>query len=366
MNLYKDRPGGPDRTPGHQDKNLKIMKKALIAVMTISLLAVSCSKKSVVETNQNVVNQICFDNVSTKAEVTEASDIKEFGVFAEQSLGASGTSQSEVYVSLLENEKVYRDEYDVFVYDNKRYWMNNHTYRFFAYHPYFDAKSNATTCITGVSTTSDATGFPYFNISFVTPPAADADFLVATPENITIDDDPATDYPTVELLFSHAVSKVKVKIAKHGKNKDNRIVINSIEFGGIAKSGTYSAVNKEWSDLSESLTLSAGDITLDANDIEFHDAINGMFIPQSINPSNTKSMYIKVNYDFYTIGEDQEWVKDEVSYNATSYLPAGKWEASNSYVYKLTLSAVDNTISFKSPEVALWGTPNPAGSIIIQ
>ena len=333
------------------------MKKTFIAVMAISLLAVSCSKSSMVETNQNVVSQICFDNLTTKAEVTEASQIEAFGVFAEQ----NGTSQGDVFVSLLENERVYRDDNSDFKYDNTRYWMNNSTFRFFAYYPHLSG-SNATG-ITAITPTPNATGFPDFNISFVTPETADADMLVDS-KVISIADEPT--YQTVDFKFSHAVSKVKVKIAKHSKNKDNRIVINSIEFGGIAKSGTYSAINKEWSDLSGSLTLSAGDITLIPGNIEFQDAITGMFIPQSINPSNTKSIYIKVNYDFYTIGEGQEWVKDEVSYNAISYLPAGKWDASNSYVYKLTLSAVDNTISFKSPEVALWGTPNPAGSIIIQ
>lgn len=334
--------------------------------MTISLLAVSCSKGSIVVTYPNVANQICFNNVSTKAEVTDASDIEEFGVFAEHSPGASGTSQSEVYVSLLENENVYRDENDVFVYKNKRYWMNNHTYRFFAYHPYFDATNNATTGITGVTKTSSATEFPDFNISFVTPLTADADFLIATPENISIDDDPSTEYPTVELLFSHAVSKVKVKIAKHGKNKDNRIVINSIEFGGIAKSGTYSTLTNEWSGHDGSLSLSNTNITLEENSIIYSDVIKGLLVPQKINSNNTKKVFIEITYNFYTSNEAGEWVKDDESYTATSYLPAGEWEPSNSYVYKLTLSAVDNTISFKSPEVATWGTPNPAGSIIIQ
>ena len=88
-----------------------------------------------------------------------------------------------------------------------------------------------------------------------------------------------------------------------------------------------------------------------------------MFIPQDVN-KNTKSIVIKVNYEFYiTGGEGEEEVE---SYTATSYLPAGKWEQGKSYVYKLVLSAVDNNISFKSPEVAVWGTPNPAGTLVIQ
>lgn len=337
------------------------MKKTFIAVMAISLLAVSCSKNSMVETNQNVVSQICFDNLTTKAEVTAASQIEAFGVFAEQ----NGTSQGDVFVSLLENERVYRDENSDFAYKNTRYWMDGCTFRFFAYHPCLAYGETATTGITSVTPAQDAAEFADIDFTFVTPDNADADFLVAT--NVTeIDSDPSTDYPTVDFLFTHAVSKVKLQVAKHNKNKENKIVITSIEFGGIAKSATYNALTKEWSGHSDALSLSAPeDIELDKDDILYHDILNGMFVPQDINLSS-KTIFIEIAYDFYTYNEDTGWVKDEDSYTATSYLPVGKWEPSQSYVYKLTLSAVDNTISFKSPEVASWGSPNPSGTIIIQ
>lgn len=326
--------------------------------MAISLLAVSCSKSSMVETNQNVVSQICFDNLTTKAEVTEASQIEAFGVFAEQ----NGTSQGDVFVSLLENERVYRDDNSDFKYDNTRYWMNNSTFRFFAYYPHLSG-SNATG-ITAITPTSNATGFPDFNISFVTPETADADMLVDS-KVISIADEPT--YPTVDFKFSHAVSKVKLQIAKHGKNSENLIKITSIVFGGIAKSGTYNTLTEEWSDHADKLSLSSFSaetpLELGVNDITFHDVITGMFIPQDI---NYNSISIRINYDFYTSNGEGEWVPDEESYTANSYLPIGEWEPSKSYVYKLTLSAVDNNISFKSPEVATWGTPNPSGTIIIQ
>ena len=336
------------------------MKKTFIAVMAISLLAVSCSKNSMVETNQNVVSQICFDNLTTKAEVTAASQIEAFGVFAEQ----NGTSQGDVFVSLLENERVYRDENSDFKYDSTRYWMNNSTFRFFAYYPYLSG-SNATG-ITAITPTPNATEFPDFNISFVTPETADADMLVDS-KVISIADEPT--YPTVDFKFSHAVSKVKLQIAKHGKNSENLIKITSIVFGGIAKSGTYNTLTEEWSDHADKLSLSSFSaetpLVLDANNITFQNVISGMFIPQDIN-LNSKTIFIEIAYDFYTQDENNEWVKDDESYTATSYLPVGKWEPSQSYVYKLTLSAVDNTISFKSPEVASWGSPNPSGTLIIQ
>lgn len=329
--------------------------------MTIYLLVVSCSKSSMVETNQNVVSQICFDNLTTKAEVTAASQIEAFGVFAEQ----NGTSQGDVFVSLLENERVYRDENSDFAYKNTRYWMDGCTFRFFAYHPYLAYGETASTGITSVTPAQDAAEFTDIDFTFVTPDNADADFLVAT--NVTeIDSDPSTDYPTVDFLFTHAVSKVKLQVAKHNKNKENKIEITSIEFGGIAKSATYNALTKEWSGHSDALSLSAPEkIVLDKDDILYQDIFNGMFVPQDINLSS-KTIFIEIAYDFYTYNEETGWVKDEDSYTATSYLPVGKWEPSQSYVYKLTLSAVDNTISFKSPEVASWGSPNPSGTLIIQ
>ena len=335
------------------------MKKTFIAVMAISLLAVSCSKSSMVETNQNVVSQICFDNLTTKAEVTEASQIEAFGVFAEQ----NGTSQGDVFVSLLENERVYRDANSDFKYDNTRYWMNNSTFRFFAYYPHLSGSNNATG-ITAITPTPNATEFPDFNISFVTPETADADMLVDS-KVISIADEPT--YPTVDFKFSHAVSKVKLQIAKHGKNSANLIKITSIVFGGIAKSGTSNTLTEEWSDHADKLSLSSFSaetpLVLEVNDITFHDVITCMFIPQDINQN---IISIKINYDFYTYSEEEnDWVNPE-SYTVTSYLPIGVWEPSKSYVYKLTLSAVDNNISFKSPEVATWGTPNPSGTIIIQ
>ena len=313
------------------------MKRKLLTLLFLGALF-GCSKADVVSDDTDGV-AIDFNNVQTRAAITDASQIQDFGVwgFVED-------------YTIFNGDKVYK-EGGVYKYDTPRYWMKDMSYSFFAVHPY------------GTPVTIDETGETRgYSIAFDTPVAADVDLMTAH-KDVIASVDSEGNYPTVDLKFAHALSLVKLQIAKHGKNSENRIVITSIVLGGISKSGTYNTLTNEWSDHNGSISLSTANITLDNGDITFHEVITGMFVPQSIN-YNTVS--IRINYDFYTSNGEGEWVPDEESYTANSYLPIGEWEPSKSYVYKLTLSAVDNNISFKSPEVATWGTPNPSGTIIIQ
>lgn len=323
----------------------------------------SCSKDEITGGDQNKSGKISFNCAKTKAEVTEASQIAEFGVYAVQNLGDEGTAEAAQWYSLLTNERVYRDASSVFTYDNPRYWVDNRTFNFFAYYPYIAASTSPAEGLTAVTPVANATEFPAFNMTYVTPQSADADILVAT-YSTKIDDDPDTAYPIVDINFSHALSNVSILVAKHQKNEENMIEITDIEFGGVAKSATYSTLNGTWTGHSGRLAAFHNKQTLNKDDISFHEVFNGIYLPQSVNKGN-KNLYIKVSYDFYTYSEEG-WKPDEESYSTTAYLPAGDWEPSKSYAYKLTLSAVDNTISFKSPTVDTWGTPNPAGSLIIQ
>ena len=74
---------------------------------------------------------IHFGNLDTREVISNADQIDEFGVFAEQTVG----DDESAYVKLLENEKVYFD--GDWTYDNKRYWIDNRTFHFFAVYPYF-------------------------------------------------------------------------------------------------------------------------------------------------------------------------------------------------------------------------------------
>lgn len=325
---------------------------------------VSCNMAEITGSDQSKLGQISFNCTKTKAEVTAASQITEFGVFAEQNLGKDGTAEATQWYSLLANEKIYRNTAGKFIYDNPRYWVDNRTFRFFAYYPYIAEAVVPITGLTRIAPVENATAFPEFNMDYVTPQSADADMLVAT-YLTTIDNDPDTAYPVVDIDFYHTLSRVSIQVAKHDKNKENKIEITNIEFGGVAKSATYNTLSGTWSGHSDYLEAFTTTQTLNEGDISFHEVFKGIYLPQSVNKGN-KNLYIKVTYEFYTYSEEEGWKADDESYSATAYLPVGEWEPSKSYVYKMTLSAVDNTISFKSPTVDTWGTPNPAGGIIIQ
>ena len=341
------------------------MKKTLIAIITIATLAAACNKVEIIDGGQNTTSGIVFNCTETKAAVTSANEIKAFGVFAKQNLGEDGTPEALNWFSLLENEKVYRNNTDEeFIYDNLRYWVDNRTFRFFAYYPYLAADANPTEGLTGITAVGNGNGFPAFNMTYVTPESANADMLVSTTV-LPIDGDPDTAYPTVDIDFHHALSRVSVLVSKHQKNENNRIEITDIEFGGIAKSATYNTLNDSWSSHAGTLEPSHKSLTLNEGDISFTNVFSGIYLPQNVNKGN-KNIYIKISYKFYTKDSEGVWQPDEDSYSANASLPAGSWEPSKSYTYKMTLSAIDNTISFKSPTVDTWGTPNPAGNLIIQ
>ena len=310
---------------------------------------------------------IHFGNLDTRATISQASDITEFGVFAEQTVGDDDDESA--YVKLLENERVYLEN-GIWTYDNKRYWIDNRTFHFFAVYPYFNPSK-----VQPVDLVQSGITYSGYQINFETPSTADQDLLVdmatvrilgadkiANNEN---DEELCIGYPTVNFDFTHILSKINLKVAKHAQNSgdDNVIKITSLTINGMRSSGSYSVSRSSsyianWSNLTGAMRYSA---TFEDKEIEVKgtkllgDGL--LLIPQSI---AVEQIAITISYDYYVNGS----VND--SFTATTYIPAGSWVADTEYVYTMTLNAVDNNIYFSAPQISPWGEREVGGSIVIM
>ena len=111
------------------------MKRLVLAIFVSAALISGCNR---IEIEGDDAKLIKFGAASTRAEVTSANDILAFKVFAEMNLGADNAEDGSnlQWISLLENERVYRDNSDAdFTYDNTRYWVNDRTFYFFGFYP---------------------------------------------------------------------------------------------------------------------------------------------------------------------------------------------------------------------------------------
>lgn len=333
-----------------------------------ALMLGSCTSDEVLDEQvQEQEVAIEFGKLKTRAAVKSATDIKEFGVFADMN-----TIPENGHVSLLENEKVYRAsnaDNAPFIYDNKRYWINGHTFRFFAVYPY-------TTNVT--QTTPDGTNYNVYQIPFVTPATADTDFMAAYSTKSIANN--ATTYSAVDLNFNHVLSKINIKISKNRENEENKVVLKSITLSGIYAEGTYNAsldenYDKNWviTTPSNTLTIKKNFVTSETDGLELDAGGNEtmgeglLLIPQEF--TNRHKVQVKIEYDFYMYDETEEPDSEEDdNYNpnrtATAYLPDA-WVAGQHYTYNIELRAEDNNIRFNKPSITPWGKQSGA-TILIQ
>lgn len=302
-----------------------------------------------------------FGEVKTRAEVTEAGQIKEFSVFAEQNYLNEDNSESLDFISLLENERVYRtgDNQDGdFTYNNKRYWVYDRTFNFFAVHPYME------TGITKTSFQQNNNSYDGFSIAFETPATADTDLMAGykTERTITGETLPSS----VDMEFKHLLAKINIKVAKNTQNEDNKVIVKSISLGGVWRTGTFST--SRFADYKDNWDFYGSGVmtitktegwTLDTNGVETMG--NGLLLmPQSI---ELNTMPITITYEYYSNASDTTPQKTST---VQAFLTAGEWKAGTQYSYNIVLAAEDNNIKFTTPTVAPWGAPQSAGTIIIN
>ena len=337
-----------------------MMKKILITSLAVIALF-SCSKEDI--PGQDDAREISFGVMDARTRVENASEIREFGVSGVMNLGSEGTEEYDQYISLFDNERIYRAsdaDNAAFIYDDKRYWINDRTFHFLGVYPYMQNSVEAATL------SQYGVDYDGYRVEFEVPQTADKDFMIAHKTQLIAAD--ATSYPTVDLSFSHALCKVNLNVAKNQENKDDRVdvVIVKMKIRGMWKSGTlYTSRFANYTDNWDFYGSSILEMTTPSDFIPIEVDVDGtkimgdlMLIPQAI---GVNAVAVEINYVFYSsdgsTGENK---------TATAYLPATTWEASKEYTYNIVLAAEDNQIRFTTPTVKPWGAAQTGGTIIIQ
>ena len=305
-----------------------------------------------------------FGEVKTRAEVTEAGQVKEFSVFAEQNYLDENNNETNDFISLLDNERVYRiseDESADFTYDNKRYWVEGRTFNFFAVHPYME------TGVERANFTPNTVTYDGYTIDFTTPYTADTDLMAS--HYIKPGEETIPDY--VEFNFSHLLSKICFMFKKDAeKNADDTFTITGISITGIKYIGTYNS--SRWEPYTDNWSLEdntrffrdnnlSTDINKTSGDTEgvnaFGEGNGWLLLPQTIEEGKVS---LNISFQYQQAGSTEVSAKQ-----IQTTLPAGTWEKGKQYKYNITLS-VDNIIYISTPTVESWGAMQSGGTIIIK
>lgn len=335
--------------------------KRFLPIFIIAFALVSCEKEVDFPTVEK--NPIDFGEVETRAAVNSVNDIKEsgFGVFG---------YVSGVVDPLLTNEKVYwKDNNSEWHYDNTRYWIPDHTFHFFAYYPY-DDETDATEPISNVVVNGD--GEVGYQLSFVTPEAADFDLLSAYASVDTGDAEFNAANP-VQIQFGHEMVNVNLEIWRDAQKHQNDnmrvtgVALTNIPWKGkLTKTvdgvsswtplamnplflGTGVDQNEEIGAARKDLTGSSGNPCKPFGD-------NGLLLIPEAN-----AVTLLVSYELHR--QKGAWE----SYTLPVTLPVDAWVAGKRVNYSLILSnEVNMSFYYLGTTVQPWGAPQVGGTIIIK
>ncbi|MBQ9137031.1 MAG: fimbrillin family protein [Alistipes sp.] len=337
------------------------MKRIFIAAALLGLFA--CNREDVVSENDLTPTAISFNNVATRAGLTDL-QTNGFGVWATTSSTANNSA------AILTNEKVYMDG-GLWTYDNTRYWVENCKFYFLAVWPYSEDNSP----VTQHDIVQDGVNYTGYTMAVTTPAAADYDPLVATNVTDTTVEGYAT---TVPLTFEHLMCKVNLKIEQDfDKTPDFDYYVSKVTVTGIKGSGTLFAmpygdtVYRGWDftdatniNFEKSYTTPVRLRDLDAEDKSITLTVFGdglLLIPQEITASAVR---VTVEY-YYDVNKDDSDYGDAKSVDVFIPASADLWQSNKSIAYKLAI-AESNEIKFLAPTIESWGAPQTGGTIIIK
>ena len=344
------------------------MKRLLVILSLVAFAACSSGAFNSAD-KQKEDSAIYFGDLDTRAAISDASQITEFGVFAEQSVG----DDEFTYVKILENERVYIKNGD-WTYDNKRYWIDNCTFHFFAVYPYFNSGE-----VQFADLLQSGNTYSGYQINFETPSTADQDLLVdmATVRILGADDKAENEdgdqfedvYPTVNFDFAHILSKINLKVAKNGTNAEETIKVTRIVLDGVKQSGAYSCSRS--SEYTANWVVNDSPKMTISRDMELEISEDGtevlgdgiLLIPQTILGSDSDDsarVRLTIRYEYYPQGSNISTI-----YEASTLLPGETWLANTAYGYSVELDAIDNDILFTTPTIKPWGDPQSVGGTII-
>lgn len=326
-------------------------------IISTCLVLAACSNEGLIDSPNTNDGSIRFGNVATRAEVSDASQINSFKVFAEMNLGEEGTDEANQWVPLFsEGELVSRvGSSSDWTYENKRYWVDNRYFYFYGFYP----------SSLEVTRTEDAAGWVYSSTISV-PYAADTDFMTADNMVPTA----AGFEPTVQMSFKHRLARVVFNISKNSSNSNNRLTIKSIGFSGISRNAKFEVRNSTDSSfevVEESRNVLRTGVNTDITGIADNEKStpvlyeNGLLlIPQKL---KSGEVMLNISYEFKQPDADVELL------TLSAPIPVNddhnEWESGTTYVYNLTLT-IDRNIYISAPTVEHWGVPQPGGIIIVN
>lgn len=343
--------------------------KRLLPILIITFALFSCDRGEEPNTPKGDDSEIVFSDMSTKVAIENAADMETFGVSAKMNTGDEDTPEANVYFTLLENERVYRDASDNWTYDRTRYWVYDRTFHFFAVHPHLEGVD----VVRNVTFTEGANQYDGFEVNFKIPTYADTDLMIAHKT-----ERPERGYPYPESVafdFSHILSKINIKVSKDAGNAGNKVIVDQVIIDGIKDSGTYrtsreAGYTDNWTiapDAASTVFFPTCNLVPlgvgDAASVVLESGL--MVIPQ---PIEDGAIRLTIQYDYYNENGTFAYSKQ-----VNAVLPntvVAEWEAGKSYVYNVKLDAESNNIEFLQPEIPegwKWGDGTQmGGSIVIQ
>lgn len=340
-------------------------------ILTVAaLLAVwSCAEKEITPTAPDGSKPIEFGSLSTRALVTDISQVNEFGV----SCAISNADNSD-YGSIMDNVKVERsDKSDTgWDYNPKRYWLEDSYFYFVASYPYVDGGGFK-------ATEGEIDGVNRIGYSLDVNMEDQVDILTAS-KYVHTSDSWNTD--VIKLQLGHLLTNINIKITQDASDAENNYYIKSISLYGISTSGTYgllpdgNAITSYWTlgslNNEDNAIVKNLDSTtpLKNTTISVWGTDGLLVLPQII---NNRMAHVKITYDYELTKDEENQTAAEGDDNLgrkektiTIDIPGtDKWVSGNKITYILSF-ANPNKIIFRNVSVKSWGDAQSGGTIIID
>ena len=315
-----------------------------ISLLALAAALIACNKVTV-ETNPDGKYRIAFDEVTTKAVITDK-NLASFKVWGETTAGAADvfdgvevTGSAPDGTGKMTAWSYYTDEADA------KYWEENTTYNFFAVAPATLEMSYDPTEGYGVE----------YKIS--DDMAADpVDMVVASQTRVIGNLESKPD--DVQLIFSHTLSKVQVQLTKSSTNAEQNIIVKEVYLYGMKGTGVYHYNSSAWTLGTELATIGREGITSELTTGSYTGFGEFMMIPQSLEQD---SVYLIVSFDYTSSGA----TTSRMQFAPIPVDVVDAWVANKSYTYKAEIS-VDHDMIFELPSIENWISNNEGGTIIIK
>ena len=345
------------------------------AAIALMWLLSSCTREDFVQTPLNILSEIRFGSIETRAnQIEKVSDIDEFSVWATvSSIGSNEIS----YQPLLTNERVYRESAgsNNWTYDNTENWISNSLFYFFASYPYNVGFEESTMEQNGVNFTSYA-------LNVTADGSENTQDILTAFSSVNTNDVTFNSNDPVSLTFGHLLTKFNLKVSQNF-DIDNEFdyYVTKVTVSGIKYNGRYLLMpyqNDNTNYMYYWDMQNSSDITIvkefdNPVALRNKEAANPkvvlpvwdnkgiMLIPQNI---ATDKVEVIVEY-IYDVTVDDNDYSDGTPKTAKGYIPATTWESGKVINYSIALSDKTN-ITFSQPTITPWGAPQTGGTIIIK